>query len=131
MPQDTAPVGRARSATGVWVLRARGVLLGAPVAVAGERSAGSQALISIHDDATSRLLMARFVARDNGAENRLAIIAYPERHGRPVAVYTSPPAATDVLGRPDCDRRRVRRPGGVALHEVHALGDAGAWEGRA
>ena len=31
------------------------------------RSPGSQTLISIHDDATSRLLMARFVARDNWA----------------------------------------------------------------
>lgn len=53
-----------------------------------ERVAGSQTLISIHDDATSRLLMARFVPRDNGAENRRAIIAYLRRHGRPVAVYT-------------------------------------------
>ena len=53
-----------------------------------ERSPGSQTLISIHDDATSRLLMARFVARDNGAENRRAIIEYLGRHGRPVAVYT-------------------------------------------
>ena len=53
-----------------------------------ERSPGDQALISIHDDATSRLLMARFVARDNGAENRRAIIEYLGRHGRPVAVYT-------------------------------------------
>ncbi|WP_420632683.1 ISNCY family transposase [Candidatus Palauibacter sp.] len=53
-----------------------------------ERSPGSRALISIRDDATSRLLMARFVARDNGAENRRAIIEYLGRHGRPVAVYT-------------------------------------------
>ncbi|WP_420462637.1 hypothetical protein [Candidatus Palauibacter sp.] len=52
------------------------------------RAARSRALISIHDDATSRLLMARFVARDNGAENRRAIIEYLGRHGRPVAVYT-------------------------------------------
>ncbi len=53
-----------------------------------ERLPGSQTLISIHDDATSRLLMARFVARDNGAEHRRAIIEYLGRHGRPVAVYT-------------------------------------------
>ena len=53
-----------------------------------ERAAGEQVLISIHDDATSRLLMARFVARDNGAENRRAIIAYLRSHGRPLAVYT-------------------------------------------
>ncbi len=53
-----------------------------------ERAAGERVLISIHDDATSRLLMARFVARDDGAENRRAIIGYLRRHGRPVAVYT-------------------------------------------
>ena len=53
-----------------------------------DRAGGEQVLISIHDDATSRLLMARFVARDNGVENRRAIIEYLGRHGRPVAVYT-------------------------------------------
>ena len=53
-----------------------------------ERAAGGQVLISIHDDATSRLMMARFAARDDGAENRRAIIGYLRRHGRPVAVYT-------------------------------------------
>ena len=53
-----------------------------------ERAAGEQVLISIHDDATSRLMTARFVARDDGAENRRAIIGYLRRHGRPVAVYT-------------------------------------------
>ena len=53
-----------------------------------DRAGGDQVLISIHDDATSRLMMARFVERDNGAENRRAMIAYLRRHGRPVAVYT-------------------------------------------
>ena len=53
-----------------------------------DRVAGDQVLISIHDDATSRLMTARFVARDDGAENRRAIIAYLRRHGRPVSVYT-------------------------------------------
>ena len=42
-----------------------------------DRAAGDQALISIHDDATSRLMMARFVERDDGAENRRAIIGLP------------------------------------------------------
>lgn len=46
------------------------------------------ALISIHDDATSRLMVARFVERDNGAENHRAIIEYVRRHRRPLAVYT-------------------------------------------
>ncbi len=53
-----------------------------------DRAAGDQVLISIHDDATSRLMMARFVERDDGAENRRAIIGYLQRHGRPLAVYT-------------------------------------------
>lgn len=55
-----------------------------------DRAAGDQVLISIHDDATSRLMMARFVERDDGAENRRAIIGYLQRHGRPLAVYTGP-----------------------------------------
>ena len=53
-----------------------------------EDRAGELVLISIHDDATSRLMMARFVERDDGAENRRAIIAYLRCHGRPQAVYT-------------------------------------------
>ena len=53
-----------------------------------EDRAGEFVLISIHDDATSRLMMACFVERDDGAENRRAIIAYLRRHGRPLAVYT-------------------------------------------
>ena len=53
-----------------------------------EDRAGELVLISIHDDATSRLMMARFVERDDGAENRRAIIGYLRRHGRPLAVYT-------------------------------------------
>ena len=52
-----------------------------------DRAEGSQALISIHDDATSRLMFARFVERDNGAENRRAMMAYLRRHGRPLAAY--------------------------------------------
>ena len=53
-----------------------------------DRAGGEQVLISIHDDATSRLMAARFVARDDGAENRRTIIEYLRCHGRPVAVYT-------------------------------------------
>lgn len=53
-----------------------------------EDRAGEFVLISIHDDATSRLMAARFVERDDGAENRRAIIRYLQRHGRPLAVYT-------------------------------------------
>jgi len=45
-------------------------------------------LIQMHDDATNRLLMARFVPRDDGAANRQIAIDYLRRWGRPVAFYT-------------------------------------------
>ncbi len=45
-------------------------------------------LIKLHDDATNRLLLARFVPRDDGAVNRQAVIDYLRRWGRPVAFYT-------------------------------------------
>lgn len=53
-----------------------------------DRAAGRQVLIQMHDDATNRLQMARFVVRDNGAVNRQIAIDYLERWGRPVAFYT-------------------------------------------
>jgi len=36
-------------------------------------------LIQMHDDATNRLMMARFVARDNGPANRQIAIDYLRR----------------------------------------------------
>lgn len=45
-------------------------------------------LIQMHDDATNRLFMARFVPRDDGAVNRAIAIDYLKRWGRPVAFYT-------------------------------------------
>ena len=45
-------------------------------------------LIQMHDDATNRLLMARFVPRDDGVANRQIAIDYLRRWGRPVAFYT-------------------------------------------
>jgi len=53
-----------------------------------KRAAGRQVLIQMHDDATNRLLMARFVPRDNGAANRQIAIDYLRRWGRPLAFYT-------------------------------------------
>lgn len=52
-----------------------------------DRGPDDLVLISIHDDATNRLQMARFVERDDGAENRRALIAYLRLHGRPLAFY--------------------------------------------
>ncbi len=52
-----------------------------------ERGADDLVLIAMHDDATNRLQTARFVERDNGAENRRAVIEYLRRHGRPLAFY--------------------------------------------
>jgi hypothetical protein len=53
-----------------------------------KRLPGRWVLIKMHDDATNRLLMARFVPRDNGPANRQIVIDYLGRHGRPVAFYT-------------------------------------------
>jgi hypothetical protein len=53
-----------------------------------KRAAGRQVLIQMHDDATNRLMMARFVPRDNGPANRQIAIDYLRRWGRPLAFYT-------------------------------------------
>src|SRR5690606_6157805 len=53
-----------------------------------DRMPGRCTLIQMHDDATNRLLMARFVPRDDGASNRQIAIDYMECWGRPVAFYT-------------------------------------------
>jgi hypothetical protein len=53
-----------------------------------DRCAGHQFLIQMHDDATNRLMMARFVPRDDGAANRRIAIDYLKRWGRPLAFYT-------------------------------------------
>ena len=53
-----------------------------------DRMTGRQVLIQMHDDATNRLMMARFVPRDNGTANRQIAIDYLRRWGRPVAFYT-------------------------------------------
>jgi hypothetical protein len=53
-----------------------------------DRLPGRWILIKMHDDATNRLLMARFVPRDNGSANRQIVIDYLRRWGRPVAFYT-------------------------------------------
>jgi hypothetical protein len=53
-----------------------------------DRAAGRFVLIKMHDDATNRLLMARFVPRDNGRANRQIVMDYLRRWGRPVAFYT-------------------------------------------
>ena len=53
-----------------------------------KRMSGRQVLIQMHDDATNRLMMARFVPRDNGAVNRQIAIDYLRCWGRPVAFYT-------------------------------------------
>ena len=44
-------------------------------------------LVTMIDDASSRLQYARFVEQDNGHVNREAVIRYLERYGRPVAFY--------------------------------------------
>ena len=52
-----------------------------------ERHPGRFVLMKMIDDATNRLLMARFVPTDTGAANRQLAIDYLRRYGRPVAFY--------------------------------------------
>jgi len=44
-------------------------------------------LLKMIDDATSRIMMARFVPRENGPACRELIVDYLRQHGRPVALY--------------------------------------------
>jgi hypothetical protein len=53
-----------------------------------DRYPGRLGLIKAVDDATNRLLMARFVVRETGAANRQLLLDYLERYGRPLAFYT-------------------------------------------
>jgi hypothetical protein len=53
-----------------------------------DRYPGRLGLIKAVDDATNRLLMARFVPRETGTANRQLLIDYLERYGRPLAFYT-------------------------------------------
>lgn len=52
-----------------------------------DRYPGRLTLVTMIDDASSRLQYARFVERDNGLVNRQAVISYLQSHGRPVAFY--------------------------------------------
>lgn len=53
-----------------------------------DRYPGRLGLIKAVDDATNRLLMARFIPRETGAANRQLILDYLKRYGRPLAFYT-------------------------------------------
>jgi hypothetical protein len=53
-----------------------------------DRVPGRFTLIQMHDDATNRLVMARFFLRDDGPANRQMATDYLRRWGRPVAFYT-------------------------------------------
>lgn len=76
-----------------------------------ERSGEEIVLISMLDDATSRLC-ARFVRRDTGAANRALIRDYIQAHGRPQALYV------DRAGHFGNHRRSHRR--GVPPEEREA-----------
>lgn len=52
-----------------------------------DRYPGKLVLVTLIDDATSRVQYARFAPRDNGPVNCAAVIGYLRRHGRPVAFY--------------------------------------------
>ena len=86
--EATAQAGQALQAASAAGGAGRAGAVGQLGACVAGGPAGELVLISIHDDATSRLMAPRFVERYDGAENRRAIIGYLQRHGRPLAVYT-------------------------------------------
>lgn len=53
-----------------------------------DRFPGRLCLLKMIDDATNRLMMARFVPRETGDACRQLIVDYLRTHGRPVALYT-------------------------------------------
>ncbi len=65
-----------------------------------DRVPGRFFLIQMHDDATNRLQLARFVTRDDGGANRRAAIDYLRRWGRPVAFYTDKAGHFGQMTRP-------------------------------
>lgn len=103
-PVDPYTLRRWMVAEGLWVVKKRGArhrksrprraAVGELVqwdssdhAWLEERSPKRLTLVTMIDDASSRLQYARFVEQDNGQVNREAVITYLERHGRPVAFY--------------------------------------------
>jgi hypothetical protein len=82
-----------------------------------ERVPGRFVLIKLHDDATNRLLMARFVPVDDGAANRQIGIDYLKRHGRPVAFYTDKAGHFGQWTRPvsktPLEEREVKRTSSI------------------
>ncbi len=52
-----------------------------------DRYPGRFCLLKMIDDATNRIMMARFVPRENGPACRQLIVDYLREHGRPVALY--------------------------------------------
>ena len=91
-----------------------------------DRVPGRFVLIKLHDDATNRLLKARFVPVDDGAANRQIVIEYLRRWGRPVAFYTDKAGHFGQWTRPvskiPLQEREAKRTESIirrALAELH------------
>lgn len=90
-----------------------------------DRTAGRFTLIQMHDDATNRLLMARFVPRDNGVANRQIALDYLRRWGRPVAFYTDKASHfgqwTRPVSRIPLQERDIQRTESIIRRALKAL----------
>lgn len=90
-----------------------------------DRLPGRFVLIQMHDDATNRLLMARFVPRDDGASNRQIAIDYLRRWGRPVAFYTDKAGHFGQWTRPHSriarEEREIKRTESIIRRALGAL----------
>ncbi|MCG6956821.1 MAG: ISNCY family transposase [Gemmatimonadetes bacterium] len=82
-------------------------------------------LIQMHDDATNRLLMARFIPRDDGVSNRQIAIDYLRRWGRPVAFYTDKASHFGQWTRPvsaiPLQEREIQRTESIIRRALDAL----------
>jgi hypothetical protein len=91
-----------------------------------DRYPGRLTLVTMIDDATSRLQFARFVPRDDGQANREALITYLERHGRPVAFYADQAAHfiqdTRSADRGPMDQREAQLTESIIRRGLRELG---------
>lgn len=90
-----------------------------------DRVPGRFVLIQMHDDATNRLMMARFVERDTGVANRQIAVDYLRRWGRPVAFYVDKAGHFGQWTRPVSDvplaERDVKRTESIIRRALKEL----------
>ena len=83
-----------------------------------DRHRGRLTLLKMVDDATNRLLMARFVERENGPACRQLIIDYLKQYGRPVAIYADKAGHFGQQTRPHTPNLELEERDPVATESI-------------